>query len=171
MHCLSPNGHLLKWSCQIRSWHSKLLSCQCQPLLSAHKSPIPPILIHPPSMIHLMLQEWCVWLVSVAPVHRNALPVEENLPTSVATVDFGNVSHWSAAQCSRTWNPWIFYWRYGFCLLSTIIVAFRNYFLLNWSDVDTSSQSSSFASISSSHGHTRCTASQINVNMLTTLIV
>ena len=41
----------------------------------------------------------------------------------------------------------------GFCLLSTNIVAFRKCFLLNWSDA--SDQSSSFASLSSSHGHTR----------------
>ena len=52
-------------------------------------------------MIHLMLPEWCARLVSAAPVHRNALPVEENLPTIVATVDFGNVSHQLSAQCSH----------------------------------------------------------------------
>ena len=42
----------------------------------------------------------------------------------------------------------------GFCLLSTNIVAFCNCFLLNWSDVtNTSSQSLSFASLSSSYGN------------------
>ena len=70
-------------------------------LLLAHKTPVLPMLVHPPSMIHLMLQEWCAHLVPVAQVHRNALPVDENLPTSVATVDFRNVSHRLSAQCSR----------------------------------------------------------------------
>ena len=48
----------------------------------------------------------------------------------------------------------------GFCLLSTNIVAFRHCFRLNWSDVEMPSQSSSFAFLSSSHGHTRRNASQ-----------
>ena len=49
----------------------------------------------------------------------------------------------------------------SFCLLSTTIVAFCNRFQLNWSDVETSeSQSSSFASLPSSHGHTQRAPSQ-----------
>ena len=49
----------------------------------------------------------------------------------------------------------------GFYVLSTTIVAFRNCFLLNLSDVETSeSQSFSFASLSSSYGHMQCNAPQ-----------
>ena len=85
MHCSSPNSCLLKWSLQTIAWHSKLFycHCHCQPLHSAYKMPIPPMLVHPPCMIHLILQEWCSWPVSVAPVHRNALPVKENSPQSL----------------------------------------------------------------------------------------
>ena len=50
----------------------------------------------------------------------------------------------------------------GFCLLSINIITFRNCFQLNWSDVKTTprAQSSSFPSLSSSHGQWRCNAPQ-----------
>ena len=89
MHCSSPNGSPLKWSLQIILLFPKSNAPHRRFLLLVHKTPILPMLIRPPNMIHLTLQEWCLRLVSATPVHQNALPVEENLHTiSVAADDF-----------------------------------------------------------------------------------
>ena len=76
-----------------------------------------------------------------------------------------DTAHPSTQQASSIWST---HSKYnpsralvnGFCHFSTNIVAFRNWFLLNWSDVETPSQLSSFASLSLSHEHTRRNASQ-----------
>ena len=71
----------------------------------AHTMPIPLMLDHPPGMIHLTLPEWFARLLFVAPIDRNALPVEGTPPTIVAAVSPENVCPRLSAHYSLVRSP------------------------------------------------------------------
>ena len=54
-----------------------------------------------------MLPEWFARLLFVAPIHRNALPVEGSLPIIIEAGDPVNVRPRLSAQCSLARNPGI----------------------------------------------------------------